>query len=98
MKIEVLKLYRTLSKAYSGYVHGASPHIMDMYGGNPPRFHTAGMLGTPRMAEHSDDLWNYMYRSFISHMTAAKVFGAEEQLKVMHEWKTVFEKNKGKNY
>ena len=45
---------RTISKVYSGFAHGASPHIMDMYGGNSPHFHTNGMLGTPRMEEHSD--------------------------------------------
>ena len=30
---------RQVSKAYSGYVHAASPQIMDMYGGSPLRFH-----------------------------------------------------------
>src|SRR5438309_6221879 len=30
-----VEVTRTISKAYSGYVHGASPHIMEMYGGNP---------------------------------------------------------------
>lgn len=93
-----IEIYRTISKAYSGFVHGASPQIMDMYGGNPPHFHANGMLGTPRMAEHSDDLWNYMYRSFISHMAVAKAFGAEKQLEVMYEWKTTFEMNEGKDY
>jgi hypothetical protein len=39
---------RTISKASSGYVRGASPQIMDMYGGNPPGFHMRGMAGTPR--------------------------------------------------
>lgn len=57
---------RAISKAYSGFVNGASPHIMGMYVGNPPHFHTKEMLGTPRMEEHADDLWNYVYRSFIS--------------------------------
>jgi hypothetical protein len=55
-----IELYRTISKTYSGFVHGASPQIMDMYGGNPPRFHTNGMLDTPRMEEHADDLLNYI--------------------------------------
>ena len=40
---------------YSGYVHAASPHIMEMYGGNPARFHVRGMHGTPRQDEHRDD-------------------------------------------
>lgn len=57
-----IEISRTLSKAYSGFVHGASPQIMDMYGGTPGRFHVTGMLGTPLESEHRDDLWNYFYR------------------------------------
>lgn len=45
--------YQTIAetehKVFSGYVHGAYPQIMDMYGGNPPHFHVFGMLGTPRI-------------------------------------------------
>ncbi len=77
------KLIRTISKAYSGFVHGASPHIMDMYGGNPPHFHTKGMLGTHRMEEHADDLWNYVYRSFISHILVGKAIGAERHVEIL---------------
>lgn len=66
---------RTLSKAYSGYVHAASPQIMDMYGGDPPRFHTAGMLGTPREPEHRQDIANYFYRSATAYAVAARAFG-----------------------
>lgn len=68
---------RTINKAYSGFVHGAAPHIMDMYGGEPPHFHTKGMLGTPLVKEHADDLWNYVYRSFVSHLVVAKALGAK---------------------
>jgi len=50
------ELMRTLSKAYGGYVHGASPHIMEMYGGRPPRFHVSGMLNTPRIEVFTKDL------------------------------------------
>lgn len=70
-------LTNTLSKAYSGFVHGASPHIMDMYGGNPPHFHVAGMRGTPRFLEHQHDLWNYFYRGICAFGFAAKAFGDE---------------------
>jgi len=38
-KSEVL---RTLSKVYSGFVHGASPQIMELYYGSPPQFHLKG--------------------------------------------------------
>jgi hypothetical protein len=53
----------TGSGTYSGFVHGASPHIMDMYGGTPPHYQLRGMLGTARVNEHAADLWNCVYRS-----------------------------------
>jgi len=86
---------RTVSKAYSGFVHGASPQIMDMYGGNPPRFHTNGMLGTRRMDEHADDLWNYAYRSFISHIAVGKALGAGEHVDMLTKHLRRFEANAG---
>ncbi|MBW2738720.1 MAG: hypothetical protein JRE64_07675 [Deltaproteobacteria bacterium] len=93
-----IELSRTLSKTYSGFVHGASPQIMDMYVGNPPRFHTNGMLGTPRMQEYADDLWNYMYRTFLSHIVVAKVLGAEKHVEILSKYKLSFENNANKNY
>jgi hypothetical protein len=86
---------RTIYKAYSGFVHGASPHIMDMYGGNPPHFHTKGMLGTPRMEEHAEDLWNYAYRSYISHLAVAKALGAEKHVEILTKHLGRFEQNAG---
>jgi hypothetical protein len=41
------EMLRTIHQAFSGYVHGAYPHIMELYGGNPPRFHLSGMPNTP---------------------------------------------------
>lgn len=93
-----IELSRTLSKAYSGFVHGASPHIMDMYGGDPPHFHTKGMHGTPRMEEYANDLWNYMYRTFLSHIVVAKALGAEKHVEILNQHKLRFEKNAGKKY
>ena len=93
-----IELSRTLSKTYSGFVHGASPHLMDMYGGNPPHFHTKGLLGTPRVQEYADDLWNYMYRTFLSHIVVAKVLGSKKHVEILTKYKLVFEKNAGKNY
>ena len=69
---------RTVSKTYSGYIHAASPQIMDMYGGNPARFHMRGMRGTPRHAEHRADLWSYFYRGILAFSFTAKAFGDEE--------------------
>jgi len=90
-----LEVMRSISKMYSGFVHGAAPQIMDMYIGNPPRFHTAGMHGTIRMEEHSDDLWNYVYRSYLSHIYASKAFGAEEIANDLLEPLKKFQQNSG---
>lgn len=70
-----IKVIRTLSKAYSGYIHGASTQIMSLYGGLPPSFHVSGMLGTPHEHSHRADLWNYFYRGLMSFEEAAYVFG-----------------------
>jgi len=90
--------YRTVSKAYSGFVHAASPQIMDMYGGNPPRFHMRGMLDTERHQEHRDDLWNYFYRSIIAFACVVKAFGDEVLFTKIVEFRNQFERQSGKNF
>ena len=89
---------RTLHKAYSGYVHAASPHIMDMYGGNPPKFHMRGMRETERHREHRADLWNYFYRSLIAVSIVAKAFGDEALFTAIRDFTREFERLSGKNY
>ena len=83
------KLLRTITKAYSGFVHAAYPQIMEMYGGTPPRFWLSGMLGTPKIAEYGEDLWNYYYRGLLSFRQAASAFGdleLETLLRSRTEW------------
>ncbi len=82
----------TISKAYSGYVHGASPHIMEMYGGDPPRFHVHGLLGTPLYDTHRDDLWNYFYRGILTFGMAAKAFGDDKLFEQIRQTANEFEK------
>lgn len=93
-----IELTRTISKAYSGYVHAASPHIMDMYGGNPPQFHMRGMLGTPRHDEHSADLWNYFYRGIIAFGFAAKAFGDDDLFNTIRDFADEFSRVTGNDY
>lgn len=92
-----VELYRTLNKAYSGFVHGASPQIMDMFGGIPPRFHVHGMRGTPRQADHRHDLWNYFFRGIVSFAMVAKAFGDEELFGRIREYHHWFDKETGQN-
>lgn len=70
---------RTISKFYSGFLHGASDQIMDCYFGDPPSFHTNGILGTNRHMEYRNDLRNYMYRGLVSFAVALKAFGREAE-------------------
>lgn len=90
------ELHRTLSQAYSGYIHGASVHIMDIYGGNPPQYHLSGMLNTPRIKTSIDDAWNYFYRSLISVMMVAFSFHEQELLQELYSFRHYFEKQSGR--
>lgn len=92
------ELSRTLGSAYSGFVHGASPHIMDMYGGDPPKFHVSGMFETPRIDEHRDDLWNYFYRGIMAFSFAAHAFEDEGLVLNFKEYKDHFEAVSGKKF
>lgn len=89
---------RTISKGYSGFIHAASPHIMDMYGGNPPRFHMRGMHGTLRHAEHRADIWNYFYRGILAFSFVAKAFGDDQLFNSISSFARKFLQLSGKDY
>ena len=93
-----LDVSETLHKAYSGFVHAASPHIMDLCGGEPPRFHLRGMLGTSRVEEHRQDAWNYFYRGFLSVTAVAKAFGDAALVEKLYSAIGEFETLSGTNY
>jgi len=76
-----------IAKAYGGYVHAASQNTMDMYGGDPPRFHLRGMVGTPMQHDHAEGSWNYIYRGLLAFETAAKAFGDAAGLKVLRDYR-----------
>lgn len=66
---------RSVDKGNSGYVHGASPHLMEMYFGDPPEFQMNGMLGTSREREHRVQFWNYVYRAICAFALVVRAFG-----------------------
>lgn len=68
------KVLQTISKAYSGYVHAASPHIMEMCAGDPPQFLMRGMANTRLQDSSRKDLWNYFYRGTMAFGFAAVAF------------------------
>lgn len=85
------ELARTITNVSSGYVHGASGHILDMYGGDPPRYHLSGMLGTRRQQSFEELAWSYFYRSLIAFMEAGLTFGLNELLEQLYRFRTHFE-------
>ena len=89
---------RTISKMYSGYLHGASDQIMDIYFGDPPRFHTNGILGTNRHREYRDGFWDYMYRGLLSFGIALKAFGREAEFEENRKIAWEFGRNVGRDY
>ncbi|WP_245637217.1 hypothetical protein [Burkholderia singularis] len=84
---------QAIHKTNSGFVHGASPHLMEMYGGQPSRFHMEGMRGTPFWSDHAADVWNYMYRAIISFAMAARAFGDDALFAKIHAYSKDFEKS-----
>lgn len=87
---------RTLSKAYSGYVHAAAPQVMELYFGDPPGFHINGAISSPLYQDHVDDLINYFYRTVIATGFAAKAFGNEVLFQKVFEYSKEFAKKSGR--
>ncbi|WP_128615537.1 hypothetical protein [Pseudomonas sp. HMWF006] len=93
-----LDISRTVSKAYSGYVHAASPQIMDMYGGVSCGFFMRGMRGTIRQAEHRADFWNYMYRGIMACCLTAQAFDDDELFVSIREFEASFREATSTDY
>ena len=95
---QMKEVLRTMSKTYSGYVHAASPHIMDMYGGDPPRFYMRGMKGTKRHDEHRGELHHYFHRGIMAFALVAKTFGDDEFSKKVYDYVGEFERLSGEDF
>jgi hypothetical protein len=72
---------RTLSGAFSGFVHGAYVHVMELFGGSPGRYQTRGQLETVRIRECLGNHVNHLYRSLL---TAEQVAHRAEREDVVH--------------
>lgn len=88
---QALTASESISAAYSGYVHAASENIMEMYGGNPPRFHVEGMCGTTRVATSAKDAANYVHRSLMCTIMVAKAFGDASLTKTLYHFLAAYE-------
>ena len=86
------ELHRTLNQAMSGFVHGAYPHIMELYGGNPPHFHLNGMLGTPMHDSWVMQARHYYYRGIQALMLLSQAFQNETLTTKLLDLRNIFEK------
>ena len=59
---------------FSGYVHGMSRHIMEMYNPATDRFDPGPSVGHPLHSDHQHDIWNYFYRAILMFIWAAVAF------------------------
>lgn len=89
---------KTINKTYSGYIHAASPQVMDLYGGKQPKFNVSGMLKTPHEFAYGNDLWNYFYRGLMSFEMVAHVFQENTLADDIRAFRKKMEKNAGKAY
>lgn len=87
---------RTLQKLYSGYVHAASPQVMDLYGGSPPKWHLDTMLGTEHEAAHISNLQNVFYRGIAAFGMTSALFTPDLNAEAVAYTKA-FAKEAGKN-
>lgn len=71
-------VFQSMHRVMSGFVHGAYRNIMDLYGGEQPRYHTRGMLGTPRVAGTERAFTSYVYRALLEVERLARVMGRRE--------------------
>ena len=65
-----------VAKAYSGFVHGAAPHLMEIYDPAKRVFRVRGMLGTSRVISSTFDFFNFVYRVTVSFAFAARAYDA----------------------
>ena len=70
---------------------------MEMFFGNPPRYHLNGMANTPLQEQHRYDLYNPFFRAIIAFAVVAKAFGEDELLQTLHTWLLEFDRLSGRN-
>ncbi len=73
--INIGGLMKTSYVVDSGYVHGNCPQLMERYGGNPPKYHVAGIPDPSAMLRATLSLSYGVTRALITFATVARAFG-----------------------
>ena len=76
---------RAVYEMYSGFAHGAAPHIFELYDFDAEIFLTNGLRGTNRHLDYVMDASNSIYRSMLSMKGVAKSFGSQQLLDLANQ-------------
>lgn len=92
----VAEVERTIDKMQSGYVHGASGHLMEMYGGplGQFQFHMNGMQGTRLQRVCGEEFWRYVHRAILVFAMAVYRFRGDESAAKIRAYADWFEQSK----
>ena len=82
---------KTIDNTFSGIVHGSYSSIMDMYGGNPARFHAEGV--PVRFIEYRVHLGIYVHRGLNVFFKVAYNLGLHNLAESIRDLRQTFEKN-----
>lgn len=85
------QMMKTIDSVFSGYVHGAYPHIMEMCVGLPHRYMMSGMRGTPRIDEWRNQLLLSSYRVVLGAIAVGKRLGELSEVEKLLSLRTELE-------
>ena len=71
---------RTISEMYSGFVHGAAPHILELFDERSLKFSLSGIRHSVRHIDYVLDAQNAYYRSLHSGVMVSKALGFADVL------------------
>jgi hypothetical protein len=74
-----------IHKMFSGFVHGAYVHIMELYDSCRPRLHISGFRGEPKIAECEESFVHNVYRTILATRMLCRSLGYEELDSRLHE-------------
>ena len=93
-----IEVMRTINKLNSGFVHGASPQLMELYFGEPPRFQLFSSKESPYLKDYSDTVLYYFHRVISVFVLSAKAFENEPLFEKMRSFLAEFAKASGREY
>lgn len=92
------KNYETIDKFYSGFVHGTSVSIIDMYSANPSKYHLNGLsYEAPSVKLAQRYFEDRLYESILSLSFIAFSFKENKIFKNIKVLRLEFEKETGRN-